>query len=272
MTSQKQIKIMIIDDTLDFCAMAKQALSKSGFNVIKTTNDAAAALNEIPEMRPDVVLFDLILSKMDGIAFLQKALHMTRSTGTKYIAVSTISGDAIIRQIMQMGASYYMVKPVNFDVLCERIHMIVGEKLQPASIQIKAPEESEDLEKQVTTAILEIGIPAHVKGYHYVRSAIMLAIKSPDAMNAVTKIIYPTIAKMYQTSASRVERAIRHAIEVAWDRGNIDTLNAIFGYSISSNRGKPTNSEFIAMLADRIRLKNKKTSSAEEMMEIPHLL
>jgi len=116
----------------------------------------------------------------------------------------------------------------------------------------------DDLEKQVTESILEIGIPAHVKGYHYVRSAIMLAVTDPEAINAVTKIIYPTVAKQYKTSPSRVERAIRHAIEVAWDRGDVDVLNSIFGYSISSSRGKPTNSEFIAMIADRLRLRNKK--------------
>ena len=126
--------------------------------------------------------------------------------------------------------------------------------------------------KQVTTAILEIGIPAHVKGYHYVRSAILLAIEAPDAINAVTKIIYPTIAKMYNTTSSRVERAIRHAIEVAWDRGNVDILNNIFGYSISSSRGKPTNSEFIAMIADRLRLKNKKKDQDEKKIEVPTLI
>ena len=173
----------------------------------------------------------------------------------------------MIKEVMRLGASYYLVKPVNYAILSERIRQIFSVPERKEIFSVSQPVsgeeerhvlEEDDLEKQVTEAILEIGIPAHVKGYHYVRCAIMLAVTDPEAINAVTKIIYPSVAKQFKTSSSRVERAIRHAIEVAWDRGDVDVLNSIFGYSISSSRGKPTNSEFIAMIADRLRLRNKK--------------
>ena len=192
--------------------------------------------------------------------------------------------DAVVREAMQTGADYFMIKPCEFQVLKDRIDMLsntilaeendshqisslgtyMGENQHknPAYSTVLYDEEDEtpDIENQVTELILQIGIPAHIKGYHFVRSAIIMAVESPDTINAITKIVYPTIAKMYQTSPSRVERAIRHAIEVAWDRGDVDTLNSIFGYSINSNKGKPTNSEFIAMLSDKLRLKNKQYS------------
>ena len=274
----KRIRIMVVDDAPEFCEIVDKALSNvSDLEVIATYTDASSALKEIPDSYPDLIIFDLILSKMDGIAFLEKAMQLTKGIGTKYIAVSTISNESAIRRVMNLGASYYMVKTINYDDLSERIRMLCADKhiyMPQQNLVKQAPveEEEEDMEKQVTTAILEIGIPAHVKGYHYVRSAILLAIEAPDAINAVTKIIYPTIAKMYNTTSSRVERAIRHAIEVAWDRGNVDILNNIFGYSISSSRGKPTNSEFIAMIADRLRLKNKKKDQDEKKIEVPTLI
>lgn len=273
--SKQKIKIMIIDDSEDFCNFMKQTLNTvEVFDVVNTFSDPAEALETLTKTKPDVVIFDLILSKMDGIAFLKKAINLTGNTSTKYIAVSTINNNSIIQKVVNAGATYYMIKPIDHDALIERIRMIcdIDENNEPQPIPLQAQLEAEDLENQVTAAILKIGIPAHVKGYYYVRSAILMTIESPEAINAVTKIIYPSIAKMYKTSASRVERAIRHAIEVAWDRGDVDTLHSIFGYSISSDRGKPTNSEFIAMISDRLRLKNKKENTIGFRSDVPKLI
>lgn len=232
-----------------------------------TTSDPKNALDAIEATSPDVVLFDLIMVGLDGIAFLEQAGKMPFAHRPRFIATSTAVNEMMIKEVMRLGASYFLVKPINYSILTERIHQICSVPERKEIFSVSQPEPTpeprqvyieDDLEKQVTESILEIGIPAHVKGYHYVRSAIMLAVTDPEAINAVTKIIYPTVAKQYKTSPSRVERAIRHAIEVAWDRGDVDVLNSIFGYSISSSRGKPTNSEFIAMIADRLRLRNKK--------------
>lgn len=256
--------IIILDNNQDFRKMAADMLTMKGFNIAASTSDPGEALRLIEKLMPDVVLFDVVLSKIDGIAFLKAAVENNLNKRTKYITSSTIANETIIKKIMQLGASYYLIKPIDFDILAERIHQVCESRqpdeptmIKPNFPDVVIPNMFDDLESQVTSVILEVGIPAHVKGYHYVRAAIILAVKTPESINAVTKIIYPTIAKQYKTSSSRVERAIRHAIEVAWDRGNVETLNNIFGYSVNSNRGKPTNSEFIAMIADRIRIKNR---------------
>jgi len=264
--NEKTVKttVIIVDDSFTHRTATAEMLTKSGFEVAEATDNPKYAVEAIRNIEPDVVLFDVVMSQMDGIEFLKQAMKISSPDKTRYIALSSISSEMAVREVMRLGASYYIVKPVDHEVLKERLMQIcnVSEKTKDFTIEKLGPVlredmESDDLERQVTGVILEIGIPAHVKGYHYVRSAIMLAIRQPDAINAVTKVIYPTIAKQYRTSSSRVERAIRHAIEVAWDRGNVETLNSFFGYSISAARGKPTNSEFIAMISDRLRLKNK---------------
>ncbi len=264
---EKKIRIMIVDENSEFRSFTANKLREEGFDVVLTTSDPKNALDAIAATTPDVVLFDMIMVGLDGIAFLEQAGKLTLNRFPRFIATSTAVNEMMIKEVMRLGASYYLVKPINYSILTERIRQIcaVPERKEIFSVSQPEPAREEprayvedDLEKQVTESILEIGIPAHVKGYHYVRSAIMLSVTDPEAINAVTKIIYPTVAKQYKTSPSRVERAIRHAIEVAWDRGDVDVLNSIFGYSISSSRGKPTNSEFIAMIADRLRLRNKK--------------
>lgn len=264
----KKTKILILDEQGDFRDTCKEQLSLFGFDVIETTSDPYRALDIISTQEPDVVLFDIILSKIDGIEFLKEASALPVKHKSFYIAESIVSSDAIIAKTMSLGAEYYIIKPFDFRILKERIELIhrheetASTKRMPIEINAEVEDTSEnvelELEKQITSIISEIGIPAHVKGYHYVRASIILAIQTPESINAITKIIYPVIAKKYLTSPSRVERAIRHAIEVAWDRGNIETLNRIFGYSINEKKGKPTNSEFIAMIADQLRLENKK--------------
>lgn len=277
----EKLKVLLVDEQSEQRNTYTERLSFTGYDVIGATGNPRKALEIISNEKPDVVLFDIVLSPIDGITFLKEAVSLNLEKKPRFIALSSIMSDAVVREAMQLGADYFMIKPCEFQVLKDRIDMLSGSFVSDITegYQVSAVDsyiggnsckervsigESEcdvpDVETQVTELILQIGIPAHIKGYHFVRSAIIMAIESPDTINAVTKIVYPTIAKKYQTSSSRVERAIRHAIEVAWDRGDVDTLNSIFGYSVNSSKGKPTNSEFIAMLSDKLRLKNKQYS------------
>ena len=226
---------MIVDENAEFRSYTANKLREEGFDVVLTTSDPKNALDAIEATSPDVVLFDLIMVGLDGIAFLEQAGKMPFAHRPRFIATSTAVNEMMIKEVMRLGASYFLVKPINYSILTERIHQICSVPERKEIFSVSQPEPTpeprqvyieDDLEKQVTESILEIGIPAHVKGYHYVRSAIMLAVTDPEAINAVTKIIYPTVAKQYKTSPSRVERAIRHAIEVAWDRGD-DALRMV---------------------------------------------
>ena len=280
----EKLKVLLVDEQSEQRNAYTERLSFTGYDVIGATGNPRKALEIISTEKPDVVLFDIVLSPIDGITFLKEAVSLNLDKKPRFIALSSIMSDAVVKEAMKTGADYFMIKPCEFQVLKDRIDMLSGsfssepaENYQLAAVGTYTKEnpsrspnystvlydeedEAPDLESQVTELILQIGIPAHIKGYHFVRSAIIMAVETPDTINAITKIVYPTSAKKYQTSPSRVERAIRHAIEVAWDRGDVDTLNSIFGYSINSNKGKPTNSEFIAMLSDKLRLKNKQYS------------
>ncbi len=280
----EKLKVLLVDEQSEQRNAYTERLAFTGYDVVGATGNPRKALEIISSEKPDIVLFDIVLSPIDGITFLKEAVSLNLEKKPRFIALSSIMSDTVVREAMQTGADYFMIKPCEFQVLKDRIDMLsntyiseISEEHQFSSIGTYMGDaqnkqnsystvldddgaDSPDIENQVTELILQIGIPAHIKGYHFVRSAIIMAVESPDTINAITKIVYPTIAKMYQTSPSRVERAIRHAIEVAWDRGDVDTLNSIFGYSINSNKGKPTNSEFIAMLSDKLRLKNKQYS------------
>ena len=271
MTEKHNLKILILDEQASFKEPCKERLLKAGYRNIETTSDPFLALDQIKREMVSVVIFDVILSEIDGIEFMSRIAAMDLRKKPMLIVCSAISIDSVISRMISLGADYYMIKPLSFDVLTERIDMLFPDESDGGKQKIfsKKPVLSREdlefeLEKRVTAVISEIGIPAHVKGYHYLRYAILMSIKSPDSINAVTKIIYPTIAKEFKTSPSRVERAIRHAIEVAWGRGNIDTLDSLFGYSIDDNRGKPTNSEFIAIIADFIRLESREFKSLSE--------
>lgn len=283
----EKVKVLLVDEQSEQRNAYRDRFLFTGYEVVGATGNPRKALELISSEKPDVVLFDIVLSPIDGIMFLKEAVSLNLDKRPKFIALSSIMSDAVVREAMQSGADYFMIKPCEFQVLKDRIEMLsesftaepveeyqlssVGTYMNEVQrIRNYTSQESEsimpDIETQVTELILQIGIPAHIKGYHFVRSAIIMAVESPDTINAITKIVYPTIAKEYQTSSSRVERAIRHAIEVAWDRGDVDTLNSIFGYSINSSKGKPTNSEFIAMLSDKLRLKNKQYSQVKIKM------
>jgi len=201
----------------------------------------------------DVAVVDLWLLKLDGIALIRQAKKYSPSSFTRFILMSPINKQSILIEASEAGADLCIPKPFDFSSLVLHITSL----LKSRDSKEEAPSRTVDLEAQVTKIIHQIGVPAHIKGYQYLRTAILMTIDDNDIINSVTKILYPTVAKKYQTTTSRVERAIRHAIEVAWDRGDVDTLNAYFGYTIQNSRGKPTNSEFIAMIADNLRLKYK---------------
>lgn len=217
----------------------------------------------IKNEQPDVVLLDLIMPKMDGLSVMERVNEdKNLKKSPNFIVITAVGQERITEDAFKKGASYYIMKPFRNDTVLNRIKHIQGEVLNKKKETNKYKEYSAatkeiSLETRVTDMIHEIGIPAHIKGYHYLRDAILMAIEDMDVLNAITKVLYPTIAKKHQSTSSRVERAIRHAIEVAWGRGKIDILDDLFGYTISNGKGKPTNSEFIALVADTIRLEQK---------------
>ena len=213
----------------------------------------------IKNRHPDVVLLDLIMPKMDGLTVMERINQDTSLDKRPYFIVITAVGqEKITEDAFNKGANYYVMKPFNNEMLLNRIKSVrkLSRNTERKNDDIIAENTTggENLETRVTNMLHEIGIPAHIKGYHYLRDAIIMAVEDMDVLNAITKVLYPTVAKKYQTTSSRVERAIRHAIEVAWSRGKLDTLDELFGYTVSTGKGKPTNSEFIALIADTIQL------------------
>jgi len=255
---KKKKKIVIVDDNRDFCENISDFLSgNENYEVVATAYDGKTGYELVMETRPDLVLTDIVMPVMDGLTLMSRIANNSALVKKPHIIAFSASGyDSIIANATRLGAEFYFIKPFDMSSLAERIDDILSEKQQSAT-PTAAKAQSCDLETNITMYIQQLGVPAHIKGYQYIRDAIMMVIEDMDAINAITKFLYPTVAKHYNTTSSRVERAIRHAIEVAWDRGNPDILNELFGYTILSTRGKPTNSEFIAMIADKIRLEMK---------------
>ena len=255
---KKELKILIADeDSAGRTALAAE-LKRSGFDTIIEAQNGEEALILIERHRPDVAIIDVWLSKLDGIGVVTqaKSLKLGADKLPAMIIVSAVPKQSVFIEAANAGADLCLLKPYNIESLCRHI-LSLSATCNGECERDELTERSPDMESQVTKIIHQIGVPAHIKGYQYLRTAILITVNDGEAINSVTKILYPTVAKQYQTTTSRVERAIRHAIEVAWDRGDIDTLNSYFGYTIQTNRGKPTNSEFIAMIADNLRLKYK---------------
>lgn len=257
---EQRMQILIADENAEFRKGCREQLRQFGFCRIEEATDGQDALYKINRFQPDAILIDGWLSKVESVQIIRsaKALAMNGGMQATIFLLSAANSANLIREATEAGADYVMMKPIDYRALRERLSRIAADKSaagQPG-VQNEAAAERE-LELEITNVIHQIGVPAHIKGYQYLRTAIMMTVKNDGIMNAVTKILYPTVAKQYGTTSSRVERAIRHAIEVAWDRGDVDVLNAYFGYTILSTRGKPTNSEFIAMIADNLRLQNK---------------
>ena len=249
-----QTTVMIADNTEEFCSSLVTALQRSeGFRVVGTANDGEQAVRMILEKQPRILVLDLMLSKKDGLSVLKAISTMDRKPAV--LATSGFITDYVASAAANLGVQYLMLKPCDMTALTERLEELRGG--QNARTVSPAQDGKPSIEAMVTSIIHEIGVPAHIKGYQYLREAIIIAVNDMDVINAITKVLYPQVAKAFQTTPSRVERAIRHAIEVAWDRGDLDTLQRFFGYTVSNTKGKPTNSEFIALIADKLQLQLK---------------
>ena len=254
----KRRKVLIADGSEELCGGLKTVLQRSGYEVVGTANDGVQAADLMQKLHPDILITELMLAKLDGIALLRKAAAMENApiplvlTGfmTEFVSATAAS----------LGVRYFIAKPCRFEAVAERLNEVLeAEK----NVMKKVNKRAEvNVEAMVTSVIHEIGVPAHIKGYQYLREAIKLAVADMEVINAITKVLYPQVAKTFATTPSRVERAIRHAIEVAWDRGDLETLQRFFGYTVSNTKGKPTNSEFIALIADKLQLQLKSSEVA----------
>ncbi len=264
----EKINVLIVDDNARTVSMLEEIVqADEEMNVIGKAENGLDALEMIKEKEPDVVLLDLIMPKLDGLGVLEKVKKDKELKKVPaFIVISAIAQERVTENAFELGASYYILKPFEGSVVLSRIKQVKGrggnqhilEKRGVLSACEVAPmNRPHNLEADVTDIIHEIGVPAHIKGYQYLRDAIMMSVDDHEMLNSITKQLYPSIAKRHKTTPSRVERAIRHAIEVAWSRGKMDTINDLFGYTVSYGKGKPTNSEFVALIADKIRLEYK---------------
>ncbi|MBP3626938.1 MAG: sporulation transcription factor Spo0A [Clostridia bacterium] len=252
----KKLKIVIADNSTELGQSCANALKSYGMDVILCEKDGQRVLEKTLSENPDVVLADVFMPNLDILGVLGSMKNMEERERPMVMAMSSCDNQRLEKETLEAGASYYFLKPFDINTMAERIIQLSGWRNEISPIVVKDNIVTDpELELMITEIIHQIGVPAHIKGYHYLREAIMLSIKNSEIINSVTKLLYPTIAKKYSTTSSRVERAIRHAIEVAWDRGDIDVLNSYFGYTIQNDRGKPTNSEFIAMISDKLRLR-----------------
>ncbi|MBZ2173763.1 sporulation transcription factor Spo0A [Schnuerera sp. xch1] len=260
-------KVLIADDNREFCEiLSKFLMMERDFEIIGIAKDGLEAIDRIKEENPDILILDIIMPHLDGLGVLESLNKLQLDKMPKIIILSAVGQDQITQRAIELGADYYVVKPFDFKIFIKRLKQIVlrentknssnkNDYVQiPKTPELKSSSSKRSLEAKITNIIHEIGVPAHIKGYLYLREAILMVIQDIELLGAVTKELYPNIANKYNTTPSRVERAIRHAIEVAWTRGKIDTIDKIFGYTVNNNKGKPTNSEFIAMVSDKLRL------------------
>ena len=250
-------RLLISENEKDFGAENNNIFTEQGFEAEFCGKDGKTVLEKIREFKPDIVLMDMFMSSLDGVGVIRRIKKENSAVQPVFVIVSSYGNPLLEREALGAGAAYYVIKPFDVTELLERISNLMSychadSSLNSASGEIISVDN--DLEITVTEILHQIGVPAHIKGYHYLRDSITMCVRQPEIINAVTKELYPTVAKKHETTSSRVERAIRHAIEVAWDRGDVDVLNSYFGYTIHNGRGKPTNSEFIAMISDRLRL------------------
>jgi two-component system response regulator (stage 0 sporulation protein A) len=265
-----KIKIAIADDNQRLVETLVNLISQEeDMEIVGTAEDGLKALELLGEEVPDVMILDVIMPSLDGLGVLERARKDQGNQKTAFLILSAMGQEHVAEEAFSLGASYFLLKPFDNQTLIRKLRQIgtgTVTKNQAAASFIESrgrlegdreEDESLPLEIIVTNMIHEIGVPAHIKGYQYLRDSIMLAVEDMDILNSITKQLYPTIAKKHHTTPSRVERAIRHAIEVAWNRGKMDTIDALFGYTIHAGKGKPTNSEFVALIADKIRLENK---------------
>lgn len=265
-TAMEKLKILIADDNVDMVDVLETFINEQkDMKVVGVAHNGNLAYDMILKEKPDIVLLDIIMPGDDGITVMKKIFENPLiSRFPAFIIISSVGKESVTASAFNNGAVFYFMKPFNNMALLDKIRSIdlaAVRKIKTAQDTLTNDNheaiDTRVLESDITKVIHDIGIPAHIKGYNYLRDSIVMAVKDPEILNSITKILYPTIAKTYQSTDSRVERAIRHAIEIAWNRGNTETLNKLFGYTISNGKGKPTNSEFIALIADKIRLEYK---------------
>ncbi len=245
---EKRTTVLVADGSEEFCAQLSAALQNGGYQVLGTATDGQSAMEQLRASAPEVLVLDLMLPKGDGVAVVES---VPREKRPKLLLLAAFATDYVSGIAASLGAEYLMLKPCTAQTVAQRVRDILEADRAAADRRLSA---EPDIETMVTNVIHEIGVPAHIKGYQYLREAIIIAVGDMEVINAITKVLYPQVAKTFSTTPSRVERAIRHAIEVAWDRGDLDTLQRFFGYTVSNTKGKPTNSEFIALIADRLQL------------------
>lgn len=261
----KKIKVCIVDDNRELVGLLEDYISsQEDMEVVGVAHNGQECLDVLEETDPDVLVLDIIMPHLDGLAVLERVREMKKTNLPNVIMLTAFGQEDVTKKAVELGASYFILKPFDLEHLGNHIRQVSGKgspiMRKPSSSSGVRPvveEKPRNLDASITSIIHEIGVPAHIKGYLYLREAISMVYNDIELLGSITKVLYPDIAKKYNTTASRVERAIRHAIEVAWSRGNIDSISSLFGYTVSMSKAKPTNSEFIAMVADKLRLEHK---------------
>ncbi|NRS14934.1 sporulation transcription factor Spo0A [Brevibacillus sp. HB1.4B] len=258
-----KIEVLLADDNREFVNLLEEYISSQyDMNVVGVAYNGNEVVRLLQERVPDVLILDIIMPHLDGLAVLEQIQAMRLSPQPKIIMLTAFGQEEITKKAVELGAAYYILKPFDMEVLAQRIRQIITTKPASSFVSSVKPQATlqirgRNLDASITSNIHEIGVPAHIKGYLYLREAITMVYNDVELLGSITKVLYPDIAKKFNTTASRVERAIRHAIEVAWSRGNLDSISSLFGYTISNTKAKPTNSEFIAMVADKLRIEAK---------------
>ena len=247
---ENSLSVLIANENKEELEEISKKLMSENFGEVDKSTDGEEILNLLENKTYDLLILDLILPSIDGFEIIERAKQINKSM--KIIVISALSSDTFIKRATNLGADYYLLKPINLDILSKRINELINQK--PNAIMGVNAFVNKEIEEKISNIFITVGIPAHIKGYQFLREAIKLAMDNPDIINSITKKLYPSIAGKFDTSASKVERAIRHAIEVAWNRGKIENINSIFGLTVYSNNEKPTNGEFIALVADKMLL------------------
>jgi two-component system response regulator (stage 0 sporulation protein A) len=258
-------KVLLTDDGSELGQSCSQALRCKGFEALACPKDGLEVLKALEAKQPDVLIMDTFLTHLDALGVLKEMKSLPAQQKPLVFVLSSVDNARFEQEALGSGADYYFLKPFDVQILAERVSQLCGWRsvgVSPAyTADFPVIRNPSDLEVLISEIMHQVGVPAHIKGYQYLREAIILSIEDNEMISSVTKVLYPTVAKTFKTTPSRVERAIRHAIEVAWDRGDVDVLNSYFGYTIQNQRGKPTNSEFIAMISDKLRLKLRAASA-----------
>jgi two-component system, response regulator, stage 0 sporulation protein A len=258
-TVVNSIKVCVVDDNRELVSLLEEYISsQNDMEVVGVAHNGQECLEMLDEVEPDVIVLDIIMPHLDGLAVLERIRE--RKVIPNVIMLTAFGQEDVTKKAVDLGASYFILKPFDMENLVSHIRQVSGKSnpiFKKSSLRSAAESKPKNLDASITSIIHEIGVPAHIKGYLYLREAISMVYKDIELLGSITKVLYPDIAKKFNTTASRVERAIRHAIEVAWSRGNIDSISSLFGYTVSMTKAKPTNSEFIAMVADKLRLEHK---------------